>query len=213
VIPVEVVTYAEEQDVDNLMHPSLMKRHIPQWFRDIPFDRGTAKDCPSFINLFKHGFLVRLAQDYTYSAVSAEGAAAGCHPSNQFGKYPFPDGMLYRSVKFYNPFWFAVNREVTLMILPCWWSESYKDVQAIHGMVRLSPGNDLEIHINTHIRAPAINESITLPAGTPLAQLVFVDIPEVSLRFDNDFAHKSKHKRDGKTVIERIKKWLVPIKG
>ena len=79
-------------------------------------------------------------------------------------------------------------------------------------MIRLSPGNDLDVHINTHIRAPAINESITIPAGTPLAQLVFVDIPEVSLRFDNDFTHKSKHRREGKTVIERIKKWLVPLK-
>lgn len=210
---VEVTTYSETGDASDLMHPSLMKRHIPQWFRDIPFDRGTAKDCPSFINLFKHGFLVRLSEDYTYSVTSSEGAPAGGHPSDQFGKYPFPEDKLYRSVKFYNPFWFAVNRDVTLMILPCWWSESHKDVQAIHGMIRLSPGNDLEIHINTHIRAPAVNESITLPAGTPLAQLVFVDIPEVSLMFDNGFDHKSKHQRKGKTVIERIKKWLVPIKG
>ena len=111
--------------------PTEMKKERLEWFSKVKGDE-TIKQCPSFINLLNHGFVVKNPADVVITNVDGKasihsymnpslGEHINGHGEQQFGSaYPFEQGFVKGAVKFENPFMARVNRGVGLLILPCW---------------------------------------------------------------------------------------------
>ena len=199
------------QDIDEVpwveeFLPTEMKKERPDWFSKVKGDH-TIKQCPSFINILNHGFVVKNPADVVVTNVNGKASINSYmnvelgkhilpHGEKQFGSaYPFEDGFVKGSVKFENPFMSRVNRNISLLILPCWWHKNYKDIRAFHGLINLSPSLDVSLNINTAIRAPAKGEEIIIRAGDPLAHLFLADIPSAKISHKQELAKTSQAKR------------------
>lgn len=183
--------------------PSPMKNNIPKWFskqkgvRDTGRKANTIRFCPSYINVFNTGYVIKSpAEMAVVGVLDPTGNVTAdisspladlymIHETDMFpDNYPHPVGFSNVSVKFNCQFNFRTNKEIGLMFLPCWWDENYKNVRAIHGLIQLSPTQDIEFNINTQIRMPELNEEYIIPYGTPLAQLIFVNLEDVDIVHD-----------------------------
>ena len=186
--------------------PTEMKKERPDWFSKVKGDE-TIMQCPSFINLLNHGFVVKNPADVVVTNVNGKasihsymntelGQHINGHGEQQFGSaYPFEHGFVKGAVKFENPFLSRVNRSVGLLILPCWWHKNYRDIKAFHGLIRLSPEVDTTININTSVRTPAEGEEIVIRAGDPIAHLLFIDVPEVKVAHKQEISKTRQAKR------------------
>lgn len=223
------------------MMPSSVSEHTPNWFskqkafREKNYNLNTIKMCPSFINTFKVGHIIRNPSQIEVVGQQGENGTiftsmfseiGECHASwhleDTFAdNFPFPTGMIKASYKVHSPFMVRASRSTNLFILPCWWDSNYPNVAAIQGLIRISPKRDIPFNINTFIREPKVGESYIIPYGAPLAQLIVVDLPEVeychnqSLCVDDQAkreAAEPKHQRvqgQKRNPIDNIKEFLI----
>lgn len=230
---IDMVPWAQEMNLDPI------KDNVPEWFKKLPRTYNntpvrTLKFCPSFINFFRHGYVVKNQADIRYwldqnSNLQFESdhpkgidSHVDHHQEIQFGDdYPFMKNMIPASLKFLSPFSVRTNKETQMLVLPCWWSKSINDVHALHGLIKLSTSVDFGYHINTFIRRPYQNEVVEISAGTPVAHIFFIDMPEVTIKYDQSLAdtkqgkffrvvnnyHNSRYSI--MRPIERIKKFLI----
>jgi len=175
----------------------------PDWFKTMkskvegelenPMIKGISiRTCPSFINMLTTGYVIHNKID---TMVRKDDGVVGfgtftdpeikvleTHPPEQFTEnFPFENGFCQFSLKFQSEWLLRSNVDVELLILPCWWDEVYKDVRAIHGMVKLPANFDWPPNINTFIRMPEEGEEYVIPANAPLAHIIPIDIPSVSV--------------------------------
>lgn len=161
---------------------------------------NTIKTCPSFTNILSLGYVIHNVSDTVVTCSDDEtlviqstinspevhvpsGPGVSKHIEPQFGGlYPFEKGFLKSSVKFVTQWSLRSNKDVMVMIQPCWWDENYKNVRAYHGLVKLPKNLDWKPHLNTMVRKPELGEEYFIPAGAPLAHVFFADLyhPEIN---------------------------------
>jgi len=174
-------------------------KHTPSWFKSLATtvdEDKTLKFCPSFLNHFQNGFVVRNHTDLHVSlkdgqvnlqSKSDDFPHIHVHEGFQFGdNYPFPVGYLPASVKFLSPYTFVAPRDMCVMVQPCWWSDSANLVSAIPGLLKVKKGCHFKLNINTFVKAPA--DDYVISALTPLAQVFFFDSYEPSFVMEQDLS-------------------------
>lgn len=186
------------------MMPSPVREHTPNWFsrqkafRENNYTRNTIKMCPSFINTFKVGHIIRNPSQIEVVGQQGENGTiftsmfsevGECHASwhleDSFtDNFPFPAGMIKASYKIHSPFMVRTSRSTNLFILPCWWDNNYPNIAAIQGLIQMSPKRDITFNLNTFIREPKVGESYIIPYGAPLAQLIVVDLPDIEYSYN-----------------------------
>jgi len=200
--------YLKEKDTpwaeDFLLSP--VSKEIPSWFKAVPpkseedtdiyhADTQTLRFCPSFMNFFRSGYVVKNMIDFEVSKTEDGGYRTltgvhdfphvSTHGDKQFGEgYPFPKGYIPFSFKFTSPYKMVPSRDVVAMIQPCWWSHTNELVSAIPGMINLPKGVHYQYNINSFIKEPQDGKPTLIPALTPLAHLFFFD--EVDTKFERD---------------------------
>ena len=226
------------------MWPSPISDNTPSWFikqKAVREETGfnTIKVCPSYINTFKIGHVLKNMSEVMVEGVRDDDGSvltniysksgseyAEWHKADVFSdNFPFPKGMIPASYKFASPFNYRVNRATNLIILPCWWDEENVNISAIQGMIRLSPNRDTPLHINTFMRQPNIGEKYVIPYGTPLAHIIIVDLPQVEYThnqslFDDEQAkfcmrlNIFEHMKGGKRkIMDNIRDFLIKKEG
>lgn len=196
----------------NQMWPSPMIDSVPSWFSEQKARRPetglqhTIRACPSFINTMKIGHVLKTPAEMIvkggmdqdgklFAEVSSPLNFGSWHDEALFAdNFPYPDKVVRSSFKISSPFLYRVNRPSNLIILPCWWDKENKNITAIQGMIRLSPDVDVAFHIHTFIRQPSFNDEYVIPFGTPIAQILVVDIPEAEYDYDQSLYDDDKAK-------------------
>ena len=186
----------------NQMFPEPISKNIPRWFskgKSLQKDKDVfnIKTCPSFVNSFKIGHVVKTSTEINVVGIKEPDGTDGwtirsplqesfeVHYNDQFLEgFPFPEGMINISFKIISPFNYRTNRPVSVIILPCWWDRNNKNISAIQGIIQLSPEQDTALNINTFIRIPKFLEEYTIPYGTPLAHIIVADIPHTEYTHD-----------------------------
>ncbi len=174
--------------------------------KPLPQERAahmTMKHCPAYINMMSNGYVIRTMADVLVRAdengqvvpdniYSHFEFTMGLLPQTDQDRYfkdlnyhgtwqflegfPFPENFLPFSVKFVTPYSWITDKEVDVVIQPCWWDESYEYVRAMHGLVKLSPNTSVDMNINTWVKKPEPMGHVLIPANTPIAQLLFVQV-------------------------------------
>jgi hypothetical protein len=152
----------------------------------------TLRVCPSFINLLTTGYVIHNKVDV---AVNLEGGNFNFHTFNDPDKpsitshnidqftpqFPFENGFTKFTLKFQSEWMLRSSRDVTLMVLPCWWDSIYNNMRAVHGMIKLTANLDWSPHMNTIVRVPNEGEEYLIPADSPIAHIIPMDLADVSL--------------------------------
>jgi hypothetical protein len=190
---VKIQTYHRSEIGDLELSPwersSMLKPMTPpKWFKTMKrtYEDGdihTLRTCPSFVNILTTGYVIHNKVDTIIKNNNGEVRdPLQSHSTKQFTEqYPFENGFCKFSLKFVNEWFIRSNIDVTLMVLPCWWDTVYNDVRAVHGMINVPANFDWSPHINTAIRMPKEGEEYLIPADAPLAHVIPVNLPSVSL--------------------------------
>lgn len=185
--------YASESDApwcrDFMLSPA--RESTPLWFKSASTKEGedkTLKFCPSFLNHFQNGFVIRNHTDLrvflsdgrvNLQSKSEDFPHIQIHQNFQFGEdYPFPSGYFPASVKFLSPYTLVAPKDMCVMIQPCWWSKSSDLVSAVPGLLKVKRGCHFKLNINSFVKLPA--DDYVISALTPIAQVFFFDSHEPS---------------------------------
>ena len=165
----------------------------------------TVRTCPSFINILTTGYVIHNKMDLVvrfedgqvgfHTFTNPETRVIDTHSIDQFtDQFPFEDGFGKFSLKFLNEWALRSDKDVNLLVLPCWWDRIYNDVRAVHGMIKVPANFDWNPHLNTFIRIPKEGEEYLIPAGAPIAHVIPIDLVDVSLshnqEIEGDFISK-----------------------
>lgn len=223
------------------MFPTPTADFIPDWYKktkvNTPDGRQTIKFCPSFINTFKNGFVLKNMADIKVSINNNQCEIVTTYPGEQtshfqvhsssdFGEhFPFDEDFFPASIKFQNPYMIRVPRDVQVVYMPCWWHEEYRNIRAAHGVITLPKGHDVRMNINSFLRIPKDGKNFVVPAQTPLVQMFFADIIDPKIVFNPKLSETKQAKRSmsypllqmtkyTKTpAMERVKNFLFKGKG
>lgn len=212
----------------NAFVPQPMHMFIPEWFKNLKPSKDkystdvvrNLKNCPSYINLMRNGYILRAQADIIVSRgddglttvnsnlepvlkqVSKEynvGVDIDYHDNRQFGQhFPHQEGFLEASIKFTSPFMFIPEGKIDLIFLPCWWHESYNYVRAFHGLFSQDKNSPTGWEVNTMIKEPNIGESYCISAGTPLVQIICCNVTTADFEYVED---DKKYKKYFQNVI------------
>lgn len=166
----------------------------------------TLRVCPSFINLLTTGYVIHSKIDVVvnleggnvnfHTFNNPEKPTINSHSADQFtSQFPFEDGFTKFTLKFESEWMLRSNRDVTLMILPCWWDSIYNNMRAIHGMIKLPANLDWSPNMNTIVRIPNEGEEYLIPADSPIAHIIPVDLADVDLIHNQNLQDDPIHKR------------------
>lgn len=167
------------------VHPQSIKKFIPEWFRSIKNTEAvTVKSCPSFIDVFKEGFVVVAPQDYllryneednsyqwssatVFEIMSAGADQVGNHTNPQFVDYLPKESQIKFVFKLHLPFLIFTDKgySTRIMKLPYQFNDQW---ECNYGVLK----SDLIHQVNIQINVLKADQDILIEKGTPLCLIV-----------------------------------------
>ena len=207
--------YTSNAGIHELFPISLAKRHIPQWFKNIPSvikqtnrfgvdeDISTLKRCDAFAKLYNNGWTMPLWSDlivetgpddsYRYSTVHSGisaiddfgGGSVECHSTEQLGN-AFED---YVHIKIIAPWVIREKTGVDFYFCENTWGikEFWDDIKILPGILNFK--DQCNAHVNMLIKR---DRKITFEANTPL--IYCVPVSEAQLEIKNHLATDQEYK-------------------
>jgi hypothetical protein len=183
--PLKTVVWSVIPGLEEIVPPTPMKDNIPSWFKNMPKDiaplamlhPGTAKRCPSFVDYFSQGFVVKMwcdlavtiNEDRSYNVYTPE----DCFRFENHGDEQFLDYIPNRKelnismvLKAFCPWRVLTPPGYSLMQLPLIYNFN-KDFTVFPGLI----WTDVHHEINQQIAFHGYGDFF-IPRGTPLAAYI-----------------------------------------
>lgn len=165
------------------LYPQPANKEIPQWFKDMPvltnnmrkYDRGgTVKRCPSFIEWFNHGYVLKMWSDVVFNnseehwgwRTPDQQFSWDKHPAEQFQEH-LPHNRVNVVYKCKGPIKVVAPKGYSCYELPLLFDYN-PDWQVMAGI----NASDTFHEWNTTICLFGDKEEIFIPKGTPISLIV-----------------------------------------
>lgn len=187
--------YAPMGKLAELFPPVRTEDAIPKWFQKLPAktDEGlTTKHCPGIKDLFSKGIIIPAWADYNITlgpdgitdmscGMPALGnAPLSSHPIDFQAHGAWPNHI---NLKFNSPWVFWCSEPIDwLWVQPVLWQKTPQELSLVPGITEFKYQSMANVLTLTEL--PAESKTISIKAGTPLAQLVPLTEREWELKVD-----------------------------
>lgn len=179
-----VEVYAPSKALIDLFPIERTRNVIPDWYKELPAKPVAGinvKQCPAAKDLFSKGLIIPLWADYEVT-VNPDGRgdiksammkldfpAGAAHDLEYQASGAWPD---YVNIKFNSPWLIWCSEPIEWAWLPTvWWNQDPQEFLTVTGIAEYKYQH--QTNINTLIKKPVnTTKTISLKAGTPMAQLV-----------------------------------------
>lgn len=162
------------------LQPQPANKFIPSWFKHVPVEPGTVRQCPSFPEYFSSGYIIPAWCDMNIKFISETNSWSWSTPTAQFQiEYHSNDQMLdYVStnitgqtghfiLKLISPWRIITPKGYSVYQLPVTY-HFHKDFTILPGVIR----TDIHHGINQQMLIHSVDKEIFIPRGTPLVQYI-----------------------------------------
>jgi hypothetical protein len=178
-----ITLYSPVGQLIDLFPPVKTKDLIPNWYNALPVkseNATTVKHCPGFKDLVSKGFILPLWADHEIiigpvgdPIIHSTNTTSGRPPSASHSLAEQAPGAWpnYLNIKFHCP-WLAWCDEPIgwAWSQPVWHQTDPQELINVTAVSEFRHQHDL--HINTIFKRPIVSKTISIKAGTPMAQLI-----------------------------------------